>query len=245
MRATVLLAATAATAATACTAPASPRAAAPSGPAAVSAAPAPTGSDRPHVTRIGPETLRPRATPRPPSNPWTESQRDGRPGWGTGYGGCGNATALPARGTAPFPDATLRLELPSSLRGGRSYTAHAVITNTGDRYLHLDVQYAGALQAVLLDAAGHGSEQTSSDAIVTSSLDVAPGHEARLDVVVVTSSCGDGLSDPEPPLPAGTYRVGFALRWSGPAADASPSPSPAPGYRSGAWGIVPSTVRVG
>jgi hypothetical protein len=161
------------------------------------------------------------------------------------FGGCADATALPGRGTAPFRDVSLRLEPPASLRGGRIYTAHAVITNTGSRYLRFDVQADGSFQAVLLDAAGrHGSELRGSDAINVMTIDLAPGGTTRLDVDVVTRTCGDGATDPEPPLPPGTYRLGFAVRWTDSAAGPSPSPSARPSLGA-EWGIAPLTVRVG
>jgi hypothetical protein len=201
----------------------------------------------------GPWATGPPASPVPSPAPspgvddwWARQQHDGRPGWSTGFGGCYVAGALPERGTPPFKSGiALRLEAPATFEAGRSYTVQAVVTNTGGRYVHFAIAVNWALHAVLLDDAGHGSLVDWGDAISREFVDLGPGEETSLDVTLDTSSCGDGQRDPSPPLPKGTYRLGFGVAWSERAAGPSPTPLPEEGrYASGEWGIAPLTVQV-
>jgi hypothetical protein len=199
-----------------------------------------------HVTRSRPSPTpsspspTPSRTPRPPATSpaptaidFLASTHDGQPGWGTGYTGCGDATALPARGVPPFPDVTLTLVLPARpLRAGREYTADVVLRNTGTRTRSFTVDGLDADDATtLLDGARHGSARTWSDALSSQAVDLRPGATLRYRVLVVTSGCADGPEDPPPPLPAGTYRLGFGVAWFA-------------GTRNELWSVPPVTVTL-
>jgi hypothetical protein len=198
-----------------------------------------------HVTRSRPfptpssPSPTPSRTPSPPATSpaptaidFLASTHDGKRGWGTGYTGCEDATALPPRGVAPFPDVTLTLDLPATtLRAGRSYVAHAVLRNTGARSRTFVVNGSNMLRTTLLDAARHGSALEFTDAVAGAEVVLRPGATGRFTVPLVTAGCADGPEDPPPPLRAGTYRLGFALGWRA-------------GTRTGSLGVPPVTVTL-
>ena len=174
------------------------------------------------------EPVSPRPTPEPTETEtgFRWNQPDGKPGWSSGYGGCGQHSALPPPGTAPFEDLTLELRLPEGpIRGGQRYTAHAVITNTGDRYLRFSLMGTDD-DAVLVDGRGNSNGSPWSDAVPMYPIELAPGASVEQPVQMTTYVCGDTSADPERPLPAGTYTVSAALHWSDRAVGAARSPDP-------------------
>jgi hypothetical protein len=252
---TLLAACTACTAGAPRAVPPAPAASAPATPdTGVAPPPAPRPAS-PHRPRIAAESPVPWATTAPPSpSPsapsyvdwWTRQENDGVPGWSSGFSGCSVPRALPEPGTPPFKAGiALRLDAPATFEAGQTYTLHAVVTNTGGRYVHFGVSVNWVLQAVLLDKDGHGNRRDWGDAIGNHYIDLGPGEETSLDVRLDTSTCGDGPRAAQPPLRPGTYRLGFGVEWQERAAGPSPSPVPdGEKYESGEWGIAPLTVTV-
>jgi hypothetical protein len=149
------------------------------------------------------------------------------------FAGCDNPRALPGRGAAPYDGLTLRLKAPvtkpaATLRTGHSFTAHAVIANTTKTARTFDVT-GNPVQATLLDAAGHGSLLAWNDTVMVTHVTLAPRSVRTIPVAVYTRSCAPHR--PDPPLPPGTYKLGFALGWLA-------------GTRHGTWGVKPLTVKV-
>jgi hypothetical protein len=144
------------------------------------------------------------------------------------FAGCDNPRVVPGYGKAPYPKLSLRLKAPRSMRAGRHYTLLAEMANlsTTTRTFNLT---GNPVQATLMDGAGHGSLLAWSDAVSVTQITLPSHTVKRIPVRLVTRSCGAGKSDP--PLPVGTYKLGFAVNWL-------------TGARSGTWGVKQLTVRV-
>lgn len=251
------------------------------GPAEPTGSPEPSGpaSSPPLVaspTSPGPSRTR-GPSPSPSAEPTEEwlgwDRPDGTPGWSNGFGGCGQNTALPPAGTAPFADLTLELRLPSdTLRGGQTHLGTVVVTNTGTRYLRFAVSEHDT-DVVLADGRGNLNGGPWSDAIAISRVELAPGESVERTVPIRTYVCGDTSADPETPLPRGSYIASAAIQWHSPGVgtapeepepsptgggpalptpteEPSPAPSPSPSWgepdntRSGSWATPRVTVTV-
>jgi hypothetical protein len=185
--------------------------------------------------------------------------------YGPGSPDCATPDALPDPGSAPYPDLVLTLEIPDTVTASHDADAEppgqAVVRNAGSDTVTF--AYASAWHGADADRTYGPQTLARNDSGVASAyydgaqtewtaVTLAPGDTATVPVAVRTTQCGTApCTDPqtgqteqwEQPLPAGTYDVGFALRWS------VPEPPPADGATpdggtTGTWAAPPVTLHV-
>jgi hypothetical protein len=186
----------------------------------------PPHSPAPVEPSARPTTARPTTPPPPPTTrppaptasplPTYPGRPAGDPpprhSWSSGFTSC--AVTDPGTSTAPADSLTLRLDLPKqTYRAGEVIEGTLVVRNTSDRPAGFTVMRANEDDGTLVASSGWAaSARTGTDAIGSTTYNVAPGESTRLAVTIRTQSCGSAPGSYEP-LPAGRYHATAELYW--------------------------------